>query len=316
MTSHGSEFTNIAMMRRDDPLKGQESQRLRTYFTSNCMEPSRDLDTYGRILFNGNIHSVKGDFRRRVSKHAESGANEGLSTDSEGARKAAAQEVYELKWGPTRVPIFDLLFLAALINPSHRSDILAVTRWLIDEAKVPVDGKDLSGTNTLYHTISTKPALDFEFAQILYDAGADINMRNRYGGTAASEITMVWEAHIPAKARRAASALEWFLSHGGNINIKDNDGVSPRHSIERALASRRTGFVEGMREVYAVVEKDDRRRRRLGGKCCTFCGREPTGDIKLLSCSRCRAAKYCSPSRECQKGDWPHHKVSCQPPPK
>ncbi len=276
------------------------------------MEPGRDLDAYGWVLFFGDLDKVKDDFRRRVSKHSKPIRGD-EPVDPEAARKAAVQEIFELSWGPTKVPIFDLLLLASLIEPESRSGHLEVTRWLLNEAKVPVDGKDLAGSNALYHTFSTKPALDLEFAQILYDAGADINMRNRYGGTAAHEIAMVWEAYIPEKARQAADAHEWFLAHGGNIDIKDHDGATARTSVEFARRSSRTQVANGMRVVSAVVEKEDKRRRRLAGKCCTFCGKEATGDVKLLGCSRCRVAKYCAPPRECQKGDWQYHKGICKP---
>lgn len=275
------------------------------------MEPGRDLDDYGRMLFSGDVDGVKADFFLRVFKHARTLERTG-TTDTEAAKKAAAQELYKLYWGPTRVPIFDLMLLAILIVPRCRERHLEITRWLLNEAKVPVDGKDLSGSNAICHAISTKPAVDLEFAQILYDAGADINLRNRYGCVSAHEITMVWEAHIPEKANSAATALRWFLSHGGNMDIKDNDGMSPRNNIE--ATKRRDGPIkDGMRVVYAVVDQDDARREQLKGKCCTFCGIEPTENVELPRCSRCRVAKYCSPPRQCQKGDWLHHKKTCKP---
>lgn len=50
-----------------DPLKGVEAQRLRTYFTSICMTPSKDLDAYGLELVRGDLGKLKEDFERRKS---------------------------------------------------------------------------------------------------------------------------------------------------------------------------------------------------------------------------------------------------------
>ncbi|KAH9948584.1 hypothetical protein B0H21DRAFT_733158 [Amylocystis lapponica] len=287
------------LLNSNDPLKGVESQRLRNYFTSESMEPGRDLDEYGRAIFMGDLGSVQKDFSERVSKH--------LKTQSEeAAREAASAELFALRWGPTRVPIFDLLLLATLIVPTERAQQLDIARWLIQQAKVPVDGTDLSGSTALYHTISTKPAFDPEYAEILHGAGADVNSRNRYGGTAAHEICLIWEPRNRAVVQRAADALEWYLRHGGNIDIKDNDGPTVRGAISKLVLS-------GIRmTTWDVVMREDERRKKLGDRCCTFCGREPQGETRLLTCSRCRSARYCAPSRPCQKADWPHHGKSCK----
>jgi hypothetical protein len=49
-------------------------------------------------------------------------------------------------------------------------------------SKVPVNAPDLSGTLTISHAISTKPGLDTGYGQLLFDAGGDLNNRNRYSG--------------------------------------------------------------------------------------------------------------------------------------
>jgi hypothetical protein len=181
-------------MKTQETLKGAESQRLRTFFTSNCMEPGRDLDKYGVFLATGDLAEVKADFANRVARYtalaSESSAPAGTSTGTPAVplspEAAAVQELYTLTWGPTLVRVYGLLGLLRIIYPARATRHLAVARFLIDEAHVPVDGGDLSGTHALSHAISTKPALDFEYAQLLYDAGGEINNRNRYGGTSPS----------------------------------------------------------------------------------------------------------------------------------
>lgn len=291
------------LLMSNDPLNGVESQRLRSFFTSESMEPSRDLDDFGRKVLVGDLEGVKEDFANRVLRLTAS------TGSSEAAREAAAKEIFELKWGPTRVPIYNLLLLSTLLNSGARSHHLAILRWLLGEAKVPADGTDLSGSTALYHAISTKPTFDPEFAQILYDADADVNKRNRYGGTAAHEVALVWDPNHKLSVQRAADALKWYLDHGGNVDIKDNDGVTARSAIEATRHWKQNGVDM---PTCRVLDQEDRRRSGLGDQCCTFCGQEPRGEVKLFKCSQCRSAAYCAPPRKCQKADWPRHKEVCK----
>ena len=165
---------------------------LRRFATSECMEPSRDLDKYGQYLFSGNLTLVQIDFQRRVASYANKSPEE--------AKKAAADDLYAMHWGPTRVTLYNLLLLAIVIDPMGREGILQVTRWLANEAQVPVNGRDVSGTTAMHHAISTKPSFDPEFAQILYDAGGDVMIRNRYGETAVFEAVKIMD-FIRAKGK-------------------------------------------------------------------------------------------------------------------
>ncbi|TCD60336.1 hypothetical protein EIP91_010345, partial [Steccherinum ochraceum] len=219
------------------------------------------------------LDAVKANFERRVSAHGGDDA----------ARKSAADDIYALRWGPTRVPIYNLLLLATIIEPDKRAGILAVTRWLASDANVPVNGRDVSGTTAIHHSISTKPAFDPEFAQILLDAGGDVMIRNRYGETAVFEAGKIFESHKADVVEKATTAIKWYLTHGGSVDIKDNDGMSARGMLEdsRVVHSRRGGAT--VAKLYQMIEVEDRRRRVKDGRCCTFCGLEPPKDAPLLS---------------------------------
>jgi len=290
------------LLESDDPLRGTESQRLRTFFTNSTIEPTRDLDAYGGAVLAGNLDTIKADFSSRVSRLLPETESE------ESAQAAAAQELYRLRWCKTRIPIFYLILLSRIILPRLRAKHLAVAKWLIDEAKVPVDGTDVTGAQAISHAISTKPAFDPEYAQILYDAGGDINHRNRHGGTTAHDIALVW---VLDNAPVSADALAWFFAHGGNIDIKDNDGRTARMCIEvtRGLVQERR--LDVRLPTWDVVEKEDERRRQLGMKICAFCGLGPQDEKVLPVCSRCRKVAYCSSPRRCQRLDWPVHKERC-----
>ncbi|KAJ7670492.1 hypothetical protein B0H14DRAFT_3071359 [Mycena olivaceomarginata] len=51
------------------------------------------------------------------------------------------------------------------------------------------------------------------------------------------------------------------------------------------------------------------RRKALTTFCCGCGQREDTLDQPLRYCSKCQVASYCS--KECQKSDWPEHKLIC-----
>lgn len=42
---------------------------------------------------------------------------------------------------------------------------------------------------------------------------------------------------------------------------------------------------------------------------CCVCGRQRGDGVRILLCSRCRSVGYCG--ADCQRGDWPSHKVVC-----
>ncbi|KAJ6493332.1 hypothetical protein C8R45DRAFT_900768 [Mycena sanguinolenta] len=300
------------LLKTQEILKGAESQRLRTFCTSECMEPSRDLDEYGTALATGDLAKVKADFARRVARHSarisDAPAGEsstGLAAPPLTPEAVAAQELYALTWGPTRVPIYGLLGLLRIIFPPRAADHLAIARFLIDEAKVPVNCPDLSGTLALSHAISTKPAQDYEYAQLLFDAGGDVNNRNRYGGTTAHEIAQIWTPQDVTIVLRATEALKWFLDHNGSVDIADSDGMTVRR-----MTTTLQRFAPGLNALVVASDRERKARANREG-CCALCGR--AADEAMKRCGRCKIARYCSPDvRDCQKIDWPHHKKHCQ----
>lgn len=68
-------------------------------------------------------------------------------------------------------------------------------------------------------------------------------------------------------------------------------------------------------EVYEIFENSRKVRRICGNPGCLRTknkGSSGEDDIKMLQCSRCSVATYCSP--ECQKADWSRHKkMPCKP---
>ena len=294
----------------NDPLKGAEAARLRQWFSEHRMVPNRDLkDDFGRAVLLGQLDVIQEDISKRIKKHAENGESD--------PRAATVRDIYNMRWGPTQVPVFNLILLSTLLCKQMREEHLKIARFLITDMKVPVDGTDLSGAQALYHAISTKPAFDPEYAQILYDAGGDVNARNRYGDTTAAEIAMLF-GYDAATTRRARDALAWFFAHGGNVDVRNNDGVSARWVMSSAHQQmmQRLGANRALAgtPMWDIVVQEDLRRKELGMDACAFCGRgkAQTGRA-LLVCSRCKGVAYCASPSKCQNHDWKVHKEKCKP---
>lgn len=101
-------------------------------------------------------------------------------------------------------------------------------------------GIDIAGTSALMHSIATKPYFDPEFAQLMLDAGGDINRRDRFGAIAAHDITTVQLLYETAAHGKAGRALQWYLEHGGTLDAVDGEGISVHQIISKLEITDRT----------------------------------------------------------------------------
>lgn len=111
----------------------------------------------------------------------------------------------------------------------------------------------MSGTSALMSAMGTNPYFDTEVAQIMLDAGGDINKRDRFGGVTAHDITTVQLLYSRGAHERAGHALQWYLEHGGSLDIEDGDGMCARQVVEKLEKTDRTlkGIVEKYEEQKA-----------------------------------------------------------------
>lgn len=285
-------------------LSGPMSQRLRFFCTSNSWDES-DLDNCAQVLESGSLEDVSKYFEGRVSiarfdsisKVADPASQDHEIIMPESGMELVRQSIADIHYGPTKIPVFNYLLQLTILDPSKRSEYVEKIRYLAITAKVPVDSMDLSGNTTLMWAISLKPYWDPEIADFMIAAGAKINHRNRFGCTTAHDI-VTFRDHSAAGKRKISVALKYFVDNGGDLEIKDGDGLSARYLLGRVAAlasdSRLRSFCkEG--EVVARCAKCNAKKHESGQN--------------LLTCGRCKTAKYCS--GECQKADWKEHKGGC-----
>ena len=86
-----------------------------------------------------------------------------------------------------------------------------------------------------------------------------MSRRNRYGGTPAHELTMVWDAENRAAVREACDALRWFLAHGGNLDIRDGDRITARLNFDVGRARRFPAMTEMRKELWRIADEEDKR---------------------------------------------------------
>ncbi|KAF2502521.1 hypothetical protein BU16DRAFT_554577 [Lophium mytilinum] len=269
-----------------DTLSGADSQALRSFCTSDYLNVTTVDDEYGQSLRIRSLKVLKARFEAQCTSIG---------------KEAATKEIFKMRWGPTRVPVYNVIltlkFMMASI-PGSSADFLNITDFLVKTAEVPVDGTDMSGTTALMHAIGTKPYLDTELAQALLNAGAKINRRNRYGETAAHEITKVHP--FPAENKvKALAALKWFVDHGGDVDIKDSEGITPRFMVMNTVKR----IAPRMVNVLPAGTTS-------GSRCSACNSNEAYLDKALAACAACKTVSYCS--KECQKIDWRRgHKKQC-----
>jgi len=91
----------------------------------------------------------------------------------------AARKVFaDICYGANKIPLYQFILQLIVVNSHASRRYFEIVRYLAEEARVPVESTDLSGTTALSWSISTKPYFEPEFADIMLKVGADINHRS------------------------------------------------------------------------------------------------------------------------------------------
>ncbi|EIW52467.1 ankyrin [Trametes versicolor FP-101664 SS1] len=169
---------------------------------------------------------------------------------------------------------------------STDQDHAATLKYLLDLG-APPNMPDIVGYTALHHACNSNPRP--ELARILLEGGADPNQQDHFGSVPL----------MGAFQNDAVQLVDLLMEHGASLDIKDGDGDTPDDF-----------FIKAGPYITAAVQKWKRRRagerQPLDEKACSMCAKT---DVELKFCAKCGSIRYCS--KECQKTDWPRHKLDC-----
>ncbi|KAJ2339559.1 hypothetical protein GGH92_006661 [Coemansia sp. RSA 2673] len=107
---------------------------------------------------------------------------------------------------------------------THRTPAHAQCLGFLHDLGVNVDATDVAGFTAFMRASQTSHSR-LDLAEVLLGMGADVNHRSRFGGVALHEAMM-------AQDRKAVAFL---TRNGASMDIRDNDGVSPRDIVALIL---------------------------------------------------------------------------------
>lgn len=150
---------------------------------------------------------------------------------------------------------------------------------------LPPNVQDIAGLTPLHHTAMSSRA-PVELSRMLLQSGAAVNHQNRYG-----EVPILISFQL-----NEIQLVDLFMEFGAGMEIETADQVTPSNC-----------FLRFGPQVTATVRKWIRKRNGeevpMDEKRCQAChkGEPQPGDTrqKLMMCSKCHAARYCSST--CQR---------------
>ena len=134
----------------------------------------------------------------------------------------------------------------------------------------------------------------------MLDAGANINRRDRFGSVVGLDITTVQLVHDYEAHEKAGYALQWFLEHGGDIDIKDGEDVSARDVIKKLERTERT-----LKKVLEAFE----RRKKEGKIPDSSTLPRPTGRNSPCPCGSGHKFKKCCGSVDIDGATQPYERT-------
>ncbi|KAJ2313558.1 hypothetical protein IWW51_006100, partial [Coemansia sp. RSA 2702] len=106
---------------------------------------------------------------------------------------------------------------------------------LLHASGVSVDAEDVAGFTAFMRASQTRHSR-LDLAQVLLELGADVNHRSRFGGVAMHEAIMAQDR----------TAVAFLSRNGASMDVRDNDGVSPRDIVSLVLGETPDGVLQAI----------------------------------------------------------------------
>ncbi|KAJ2451579.1 hypothetical protein EV183_003508 [Coemansia sp. RSA 2336] len=216
------------LIRGTSPLAGTEQRVLREWISQWTFDID-DFSAMAQPLARGDTAALKRDYDAHCARLQALGANEADS------RQQAIDVYRNMRETRLQMPAMEVVIAGAQYHGKNDSAV-QVNRHghrmsdhrgcleMLHEWGVPVDAEDVAGFTAFMRASQTVHSR-LDLARVLLELGADVNHRSRFGGIALHEAIMAQD--------RVAVA---FLSrNGASMDIKDNDGVSPRDIVSLIL---------------------------------------------------------------------------------
>ncbi|KAJ2558954.1 hypothetical protein EV175_000570 [Coemansia sp. RSA 1933] len=216
MTTESEPRSADKLVQGTSPLAGAEQRILREWIAEWTFD-LRQFSMRAQPLVRGDIGALHDDYAELVAAVGE---------------QEAAQAYIGLRETRLLMPAMEVVIAGAQYymasrhyQPTESSgpDHGACLRFL-GEIGVAVDAADVGGFTAFMRASQTCHSR-LDLASVLLELGASVNHRSRFGGVALHEALM-------AQDRKAVSFL---LRNGASMDIRDNDGVSPRDIVALIL---------------------------------------------------------------------------------
>lgn len=190
------------------------------------------------------------------------------------------------------------------------------------------------GTFPLFERPATLKALSYELRHVSQEAldTLDVATQTRMYTAAMTEIVSLQEAL--GLVEHVAGPVYCAGGCGGLMHLPGT--LTPRQAFEtrslrmpafawNKVTQRPIAFlcvavhcmndacIATVRRLYyqSATELRQRNADMIFHRSCAGCGKMDTPEAKFKRCSMCRVPAYCS--AECQRKDWPKHRVGCAP---
>ncbi|KAJ2481455.1 hypothetical protein IWW56_001783 [Coemansia sp. RSA 2131] len=204
-----------------EPLAGAEQRMLREWVSMWTFDID-EFSTMAQPLIRGDLASLQRDFSTRVTRlQHEHSHNSNVDFE-----QLACEQYASMRETRLRMPAMEVVIAGAQYSRDtrhRRADHAGCLRFL-HSIGCSVDASDVAGFTAFMRASQTAHSR-LDLAHVLLDLGACVNHRSRFGGVALHEAIMAQDR----------TAVAFLSRNGANMDIKDNDGVSPRDIVSLIL---------------------------------------------------------------------------------